>query len=126
MLQIEQSVPEYNIRSTIFLKHRTNWYNVRCAVRRFTWSTILKSADPLDAFDQAICEVIGRLIPTTVLSSRSGGKQCFDASCWRACDAQQSAYHAWCRARCADHWGRFVLGRAEAQRVHGASRESHN
>ena len=24
VLQVEQSVPEYNIRSTVFLKHRTN------------------------------------------------------------------------------------------------------
>ena len=33
---------------------------------------------------------------------------------------------AWCRARSADHWGRFVLSRAEAKRVYGAARESHN
>ena len=35
--RIEQSVPEYNVRSTVFLKHRTNWDNVRSAVRSFTW-----------------------------------------------------------------------------------------
>ena len=33
MLWVKQSVPEYNIRSTVFLKYRTNWDNVRCAVR---------------------------------------------------------------------------------------------
>ena len=38
--RVEQSVPEYNIRRTVFLKHRTNWDNVRCAVRSFTWSSI--------------------------------------------------------------------------------------
>ena len=54
VLQVDQSVPEYNIRSTVFLKHCTNWDSVRCAVRSFTWSIILKSADPLDAFDRAI------------------------------------------------------------------------
>ena len=47
VLRVEQSVLEYNIRSTIFLKHRTNWNNVRRAVRCFTWSTMLKSADPI-------------------------------------------------------------------------------
>ena len=31
-----------------------------------------------------------------------------------------------CRARNAEHWGQFVLPRAEAQRVYGAARESHN
>ena len=86
VLRVEQSVSEYNIRSTVFLKHRTNWDNVRCAVRSFTWSTILKSADPLDAFDRVIDEVIGRLVPTTVLRSTSGDKQWFDASCRRAYD----------------------------------------
>ena len=69
VLLVEQYVPEYNIRCTIFLQHRTNCDNVRCAVRSFTWSTILTSTDPLDAFDQAIGEVIGRLVPTTVFRS---------------------------------------------------------
>ena len=47
------------------LKHRTNWDNICCAIRSFTWSTILKSADPFDVFDWAIVEVLGRLVPTT-------------------------------------------------------------
>ena len=96
-----------------------------CAVRSFTWSTILKSADPIDAFYRAIGEAIGRLAPTTVLRSRSGDKKWFDASCRRAYKAKQTAYHAWCRARSADHCGRFVLARAEAQMVYGAAKESH-
>ena len=41
-------------------------------------------------------------------------------------DAKQTAYHAWRRARNAEHWGKFVLARAETQRVYGAARESHN
>ena len=60
--------PEYNIRSTVFLKHHTNFDNVRCAVRSFTWSTILKSANPLDVFDRAISKVIGRLVPIAVFA----------------------------------------------------------
>ena len=66
VLRIEQCVPEYNIKSTVFLKHRRNWDNVRCVIRRFTWSTILKLADPLDAFDRAIGEVrslVGLFLP---------------------------------------------------------------
>ena len=88
VLRVEQSVPEYNVRSTVFLKNRTNWDSVRSAVRSFTWSTILKSAYPLDAFDRAIGEVIGRYVPTTVLRGTSGDKQLLNASCWRAYDAE--------------------------------------
>ena len=63
MLRLEQSVPEYNDRSTVFLKHRTNWDRDRCTDRSFTWSTILKAADPLVAF-RAISEVIlGMFLP---------------------------------------------------------------
>ena len=75
VLRVEQSVPKYNVRSTVFLKHHTNWDSVRSAVWSFTRSTILKSADPLVAFDGAICDVSGRYVPTTVLLSRSGDKQ---------------------------------------------------
>ena len=80
VLRVEQSVPEYKVRSTAFLKYRTNWDSVRCAVRSFTWSTILKLAEPSVAFDRAISEVIARYVPTTALHSRSGDKQWFDAS----------------------------------------------
>ena len=55
----EQSRAEYNGRSTVFQKHRTNYNGVRGTVRRFTWSSILKSADPIYAFDGAIGKVIG-------------------------------------------------------------------
>ena len=79
--RVEHSVLEFNIRSTVLLKHSTNWDNVCCAVRSFTWSTILMSADPLDSLSRAIGEVIGRLVSTTVLCNRSGDMQWFDASC---------------------------------------------
>ena len=81
VLRVEKSVLEYNIRSTVYRTYHTNWDNVRCAVRSFTWSKILKSVDPLDAFDRTIVEVIRRLVRTTVLHSRSGDKRWFDASC---------------------------------------------
>ena len=34
VLCVEQSVPEYNVKSSVFLKQRTNW--------SFTWSTIFE------------------------------------------------------------------------------------
>ena len=74
VLHVEQSVPEYNVRSTVFLKHSNNWHSVHSAVRSFTWSTILKSADPLVVFDRAIGGVIGMYVSTTALRSRSGDK----------------------------------------------------
>ena len=40
VFRVEQSVPEYNVRSIVFLKHCTNWDNAHCAVWSFTWSTI--------------------------------------------------------------------------------------
>ena len=45
----------------MFLNHRTNRDSVLSAVRSLTWSIILKSADPLGAFDRAIGEVIDKL-----------------------------------------------------------------
>ena len=56
----------------------------------------------------------------------SGDEQWFDASCQESYDTKQIAYHAWCWAHNADHWGLFLLARAEAQKVYGAARESHN
>ena len=122
VLRVEHSVREYNVRTTVFLKHRTNWDSVCSAVRSFTLGTILKSVDPLFAFDQAIGKAIGRYVPTTVLHSKSGDKQWFYASCRRPYDAKQIAYPALFRSRNAEHWDQFVLARAEAQRVYVAAR----
>ena len=71
----------------------------------------MRPADPLNAFDRAIGGVIGRFVPTTVLLSRSGHKQWFQASCRRVYDVKLSAYCAWGRPR---------------SRVYGAARRSHN
>ena len=71
VLRVKQSVPVYNVRSTVFLKHRTNCDSVLSAVRSFTWSSILKSADSLVAFNRASGEVIGRYVPTTIFRSIS-------------------------------------------------------
>ena len=60
------------------------------------------------------------------MRSRSGDKQWFDVSCRKAYDAKQTAYHAWCIARNAEHWGQFVHARAEAQRSMVLSSKSRN
>ena len=80
VLRVEQSVPQYNVRSTAFFKHRTNWESVRGAVKSITWSTVLRLADLLVAFDRAIGEVVGRS-PNSILRNRFLDKQWFDASC---------------------------------------------
>ena len=109
VIRVDQSVPKYNVRSTVFLEHRTNLVSVLSAVSSFTWSTILKSVDPLVDFNRAIGEVIGRYVLTTFFRSRSGDKHWFHASCRRAHDAQQTAYRACCRARNAEHWGQLSI-----------------
>ena len=126
VFNVEESVPKYKCQKCSLSEASYKLDSVRSAIRNFTWSTILKSADPLGAFNRAICEDIGRYVLTTVLCTRSGDEQWFDASCQRAYDAKQTAYRTWCRAHSAEHWGQFILARAEAQRVYGAARESHN
>ena len=116
VLRVEQCLPEYNVRSTVFLTHRTNWDSLCSAFRRFSSSTTLKSADSLVPSDRANGEVIGSNVPTTALPRWSGDKHWFDTSCRRACDAKEAAYHVWCRARNEEHWGG----------VYAVARESHN
>ena len=111
---------EYNVRGSLSTASHQLGQCPQCS-QEVTWSTILKSADALVAFDRAICEVNSRNVPTTVLR-RSADKQWFDASCRRAYDDKQTAYHVWCRARNAEHLSQFVLVRAKAQRVYGAAR----
>ena len=51
VLHVEQSVLEYNVNSTVLSQHRMNLDSVHSAVRSFTYSTLLKQADPLVMFD---------------------------------------------------------------------------
>ena len=62
VLRVAQPVPEYNVRSTVFLKHCTNSDSIRGAVRSFTWSTILKSADLLVELDPVIGKGVGMFL----------------------------------------------------------------
>ena len=116
VLRVEQSVPEYNVRSTVFLKHRTSWDSVRGVGRNCTWNTILKSYGPLDRSTELLLRsLVGtRHDPTTVLRSRSGVNEWLDASSRTAYDAKQTANRASHRTPNADHLCRFVLARAEA------------
>ena len=122
--RVEQSEPECNVRSNVFLKHRANRDNVCCAVGRFTWSIILKSADPIDAFDRAIGEVIGRLVLATV----------FGLVDLETCNGLMPAAGELimqCRLLIVPHVQHTaqiirVLACAKAQRIYGATRESHN
>ena len=54
-------------RSTVFLKHRTNSDSAAMQKRGLYESTILKSHNPSNVFYRAVCEVISRHVPMTVL-----------------------------------------------------------
>ena len=125
-LLVEQVIPEHNIKRVVHWKHRINWDNIWNAVRSLSWSTILRSADPIGALNSAVSEVVSRFIPTMVVRSRSGGKHWFDSNCHRANDAKQTAYRAWSRERGADRWNPFVHSHTEAQQVYGVAMASHN
>ena len=125
-LLVEQVIPGHNIRRVVHLKRIINWDNARNAVRSLSWSTILRSADPLGALNSALSEVVSQFVPSTMVRSRSGEKHWFDCNCRRAFDAKQTTYRAWSRERGADRWNQFVHSRTEVQRVYGVAMASHN
>ena len=57
--------------------------------------------------EQLVRSLVGMLTPLFCVVDLETSNSCH--SCRRACDAKQTAYRTWCRARNADHWGRFVL-----------------
>ena len=52
MLRVEQSVPEYSVRSIVFLKHCTNWDSVRSAVTN--WDSIRSAVTNWDSVRSAV------------------------------------------------------------------------
>ena len=120
-LHVGQSVPEYNVRCTVILKHRTNWDSVRCAVRSFKWNTILKSADPLVVFNGDIGEVIGRYVPITVLLSRSGISNGLMPAAGKLMMLNRLLIVPGVECAMLIIRGQFVLARAEAQWIYGAA-----
>ena len=85
----------------------------------------MKAADPLVTFERAIGEVTGRYVPTTVLRSRSGDNNGLMPAARKLMMLNRLLIVP-CVQSNAEHWGQFVLARAEAQLVYGAARESHN
>ena len=120
-------MPQYKVRSTVFLKHRINWESVRSAVRSFTWSTILKSADPLVAFDRAIGEVlVGMFLPLFFVLDLKTSNGLMPAA------SEFMMLNRLLIVPGVEHAMRNIgvylcmLARAEEQKVYGAARETHN
>ena len=81
----------------------------------------------LDAFDRAIGEVVeGMFPPLFCLVNLETSNGLMPSAGELMMLSRLLNYCAWCRECNADHWGTFVLARAEAQRVNCAARESYN
>ena len=88
VLRVEQCVPEHNVRSTVFLKHCTNWE--MSAVQSGASYGAQFSGQLIHQTELLVRSLIGLFLPVL---RRSGDKQWFDASCRRAYDAEQIAYN---------------------------------
>ena len=97
MLRSEQTMPDCYARSTVFLEHFTNWDSVHNEVKSFTWSTIFKSPDSLEAFTVLLVMSLVYSCSTTVSRCRSWDNKWFDASCGGAYDDKHTSYRAWWR-----------------------------
>ena len=80
----------------------------------------MKSADKLDPFNRLLVRsLVGLSLSLFCIVD-------LEASNGLTPFAKQTAYYAGCRTCSADHSGRFLHARPEAQSVYGAARESHN
>lgn len=122
---VNQSLPSYDVRRTVFLKNRVNWDRVREDVQDIAWSEIFKAQDPVSALNTAVSCIITRNVPTATLRFRSGDAPWFNADCRRVYDLKQTAYRAWTRGRTRELWLVYQRRRVEAEAVYDAAKSHH-
>lgn len=123
-LDLRQPVPSYTITKEVYLKNRVNWNNVRDDVSRIQLGAILRSAEPMSAFNDQILSIIQRRVTVKRISYRFNDKAWFTVECKTARDAKQAAYRHWSHSRTRDSWNDYVQARSQAERTyHDAERE---
>ena len=73
----------------VFLKHQVNWNTVCGAVQDLPWRNIWSTDNPVEVLNEHLLLLVGRFVPTKIISVRNKDKPWFDDQCRHAFGLKQ-------------------------------------
>ena len=90
-----QAVPNLCVSRKVFLKHQVNWNTVCGAMQDLPWRNIWSADNPVEVLNEHLLLLVGRFVPTKVISVRNKDKPCFNDQCRHAFGLKQEALLRW-------------------------------
>ena len=92
----------------VFLKPQVNWNIVCGAIRELAWRYIWLSDNPVEVLNEHLSLLVGRYVPTRIISVRNKDKLWIDDLCRHAFGLKQEAHLRWTCDRYRVNWEKFV------------------
>ena len=92
VISMAQAVPNMCVSRKVLFKHQVNWNTVCGAIQDLPWCNICLVDNPLEVLNEHLSLLVGRYVPTKVISVRGKDKPWFDDQCRHAFGLKQEAH----------------------------------
>ena len=103
-----QDVPNLCGSRKVLIKHQVNWNTICGAMQDLPWCIIWYADNPVEVLNEHLLLLVGRFVPTKIISVRNKDKPWFDDQCRYASGLKQEAHLRWTRDRSRVNWEGFV------------------
>ena len=91
-------------------------------MRDLPWRNIWSSHNPVEVLNEHLSLLVGRSVPTKIISVRNKDKPWFDDQCRRAFDLKQEAHLRWIRDHSRVNWEEFVRSQIRANETYSEAK----
>ena len=120
VISMAQADPNLCVRRKIFMKHQVHWNTVCGAIQDLHWRNIWLADNPVDVLDEHLSLLVGRYVPTNVISVRNKDNSWLDDQCRHAFGLHE-AHPRWSRDRSRVNWEEFVHFQVRANETYSVS-----
>ena len=126
VISMAQDVLNLCVSWKVFLKHQVNWNTVCGAMKDLPLGNIWSNGNPVDVLNEHLLLLVGRFVPTKVISVRNKDKPWFDDQCRHAFGLNQEAHLRWTRDRAQVNWEEFVRCQVRANETYSEAKRQFN
>ena len=87
---------------------QVNWNSICGAIQEMPWRNIWYADNPVEVLNERMSLLVGRYVPTKVISVRNKDKPWFDDQCRHAFGLKQEVHLQWTRDRSRVYWDEFA------------------
>ena len=122
VISMGQAVPNMCVSRKVFLKHQVNWNTVCGAIQDLPWHNIWLADNPVEVLKEHLSLLIGRYVPTKVISVCNKDKPWFDDQCKHVFGLKQEAHLRWTRDGSRVNWEEFVCCQVRANETYSEAK----